>query len=53
MIDNSNVLISCWNNEKKGGTWSAIRYALQHDNIVEIININPNTLEIEILKDGV
>ena len=53
MIDNSNILISCWNHEKKGGTWSAIRYALQHDNIVEIININPNTLEIEILKDGV
>ncbi len=51
MIDNSNVLISCWNHEKQGGTWFAIRYALQQDNIVEIININPNTLEIEILKE--
>ena len=53
MIDNSNVLISCWNHEKQGGTWQCIRYALQQDNIIEIININPNTLEIEILKDGV
>ena len=50
MVDNSNVLISCWNHEKHGGTWYAIRYALQQKNIVEIININPTTLEIEILK---
>ena len=50
MIDNSNVLISCWNHEKHGGTWYTIRYALQQENIVEIININPITLEIEILK---
>ena len=41
MIDNSNVLISCWNHEKHGGTWYTIRYALQQENIVEIININP------------
>lgn len=51
MVDNSDVLISCWNHEKKGGTWNCIRYALRNDNIVEIININPTTLEIEILKD--
>ena len=50
MVDNSHVLISCWNHEKQGGTWFAIRYALNKDNIREIININPKTLEIEILK---
>ena len=50
MIDNSNVLISCWNHVKEGGTWHTIRYALQKNNIIEIININPKTLEIEILK---
>lgn len=50
MVDNSDVLICCWDKVKKGGTWHCIRYALQQDNIEEIININPNTLEIEILK---
>lgn len=50
MVDNAKVLVSCWNGIKNGGTWDCIKYALKKDNILEIININPTTLEIEFLK---
>lgn len=50
MVDNSNVIISCWDGVKKGGTWNCLKYGLKSDNIKKIIIINPKTLNIEIIK---
>lgn len=50
MVNNSEIIITCWNGEKQGGTWQCIRYGLQSQWVKEIVNINPKTLEIEILK---
>lgn len=50
MVNNSEIIITCWNGEKQGGTWQCIRYGLKSQWIKEIININPLTLEVEMLK---
>lgn len=43
MVDNCDILVACWDGEEKGGTWNCIKYALDNDKRVLIIN--PHTLE--------
>lgn len=46
MVDNSDVVISCWNGKKeKSGTLKCIKYARKKGK--KIINIDPNSLEIK------
>ena len=50
MVDNSDMVIACWNGDCIGGTWNTIRYAMNNNKI--IICINPEDLSIKVFKDG-
>lgn len=43
MVDNSNILIACWNGDTSGGTYNCISYAKKQGK--EIYVINPNNLD--------
>jgi uncharacterized phage-like protein YoqJ len=38
MVDNSKYVIAVWDNEKKGGTWNCLEYALKKRKKVFVIN---------------
>lgn len=48
MVDNCDILIACWDGNKKGGTYNCVRYAQKIGK--EIILINPKTLEVSCLE---
>lgn len=48
MVDNADILISCWDRVEKGGTWNCVKYAL--DKGKTVLNINPKTYEIARLE---
>ena len=50
MVDNSDIVIACWNGDCTGGTWNTVRYAMNNNKI--IICINPEDLSIKVFKDG-
>jgi uncharacterized phage-like protein YoqJ len=31
MVDNCDLLLACWNRDKKGGTYNCLKYAFKHD----------------------
>lgn len=43
MVDNCDILIACWNEEKHGGTYNCVRYALENNK--KVLVINPQTLK--------
>lgn len=45
MVDNCDVLVACWDETMKGGTYDCIQYAKSKGK--EIIYINPQTLRIK------
>lgn len=44
MVDNCDVLIACWSGVKKGGTYNCVKYAIENNK--RIIVINPNDFKI-------
>lgn len=41
IVDNSNFMVAIWNGDQKGGTWSAVNYAIKRKHAIK--QINPKT----------
>jgi uncharacterized phage-like protein YoqJ len=50
IVDNSNVIVACWNKQRDGGTFECLRYAKQMNTPVWIID--PTQFFPEEAKDG-
>ena len=48
MVDNCDLLIGCWDGVKKGGTWNCLKYAMNLEKEIKIIN--PKNFETYRLK---
>lgn len=44
MVDKSDVVICCWNGDRKGGTFSTVKYAQTKHKKLLFLNLKPNAL---------
>lgn len=48
MVDNAKYCIAVWNDEKDGGTWQTVKYAIKRQRV--IVKMHPHTLEINLVN---
>lgn len=40
MVNNSELILAVWNQERKGGTWNTVQHAYKCDKKINVINLN-------------